>query len=157
MLIVGHPGLFAAETRSHLAAWAVIAAPLGISFDLVQGPQDEGLLALLTISRVLAVNQDSAGIAGVRATAANATGGECWAKPLRDGGAQTSAVLLFNRGSGAADVACQWSDVLPHLPGGARARVVDLWEGTDLGTFAGGFTARALESHASMLVAVTPV
>jgi alpha-galactosidase len=157
MLVVGHPGFSPAETRSHLAAWAVIAAPLGLSFDLVQGQQDEGLLALLTNPRVLGVNQDAAGIAGVRATAANATGGECWAKPLSAGGGQTSAVLLFNRGGAVADVTCQWGDVLPHLPSGARARVVDLWEGTDLGVFAAGFTAKALESHASMLVTVTPV
>ena len=169
MLVVGHPGFSPAETRSHIAAWALIAAPLGLSFDLVQGQSSPAaaaataaLVALLTNRGMLGVSQDPAAIAGVRASAANATGGECWARPLRGSGSApgaSSALLLFNRGAAAADVACAWEDALPHLPApsAASARVVDAWSGQDLGTHAGGFTASALGSHDSLLVLVTPV
>ncbi len=141
--------------RSEIAAFAVVAAPLGISFDLVQGPQDAQLLALLSNPRMLAVSQDAAGIAGVRATAANATGAECWARPLSSGSGKSSAVLLFNRGEGVDSVHCAWGDVLPHWAGGS-ASVVDVWTGAALGVYQGGYTAQGLLPHGSAFVLVTP-
>ena len=33
---VGHPGLTAAEMRSEIGAFSLVAAPLGISFDMVK-------------------------------------------------------------------------------------------------------------------------
>ncbi len=46
---------------------------------------------------------------------------------------------------------------MPPVPGMVAGCVRDVWEGTDLGVFKGGFTAKALGAHASMLVVVTPV
>ena len=157
MMNVGHPGLTAAETQSEIAAFALVAAPLGISFNLVQGPRDAALLALLTNPRMLAVSQDAAGIAGVRATAANASGTECWARPLGGSSGAGTAVLLFNRGEGVDSVRCAWHDVVPHAPPSASARVEDVWSGQVLGVFQGGFTAEGVQPHGSVFVIVTPV
>lgn len=177
MLVIGHPGLTEDEARSHLSGWVIAAAPLGLSMDLVQGEGlDPVILAwLLNKEVILGINQDAAGVAGVRASAPNPQGGECWAKPLTPpahapppstpagssnastAAAAPSAVLLFNRGEGVGDVACNWSVVLPHVPGMVEGSVRDVWEGKDLGVFKGGFTAKALGAHASMLVVVTPV
>ena len=153
MLIVGHPGLSPAETQSHYCAWVIAAAPLGLSLDLT-GDVAPATLNLLLNPEVLAVNQDAAGVAGVRATAANATGAECWAKPLSGGGGNTTAVLLFNRAGGVGDVACAWADVAPHVPASAKGRVRDLVGRKDLGVFEGGFVAAGLPAHGSMLVSV---
>jgi alpha-galactosidase len=155
MTIVGHGVLSAAEERSHWSAWVIAAAPLGLAFDLTRGvPADT--LALLSAPEVLALHADAAGVAGVRATPANATGAECWAKPLAAGGGNATAVLLFNRGDAAANVACAWADVAPHWPPAARAAVRDVYAREDLGVFEGGFTARALPPHGSLLVTATP-
>lgn len=150
MLIVGHGILSPAEEQSHWAAWVISAAPLGLAFDVSRGV-DAATLALVSSPEVLAVQADAAGVAGVRATPANATGAECWARPLVNG----TAVLLFNRGDATADVYCAWADVAPHWPAGARAAVRDLWARADAGVFAGGYAARGLVRHASALVLAT--
>ena len=69
-----------------------------------------------------------------------------------------TAVFIINRGSIASDATCQWSDVAPGvLTANSTATVRDLWKGTELGSFKGSFTVRALLPHASMLVTVTPL
>lgn len=154
MLIVGHGVLSAAEEQSHFAAWVIAAAPLGLAFDLTRGVPP-ATLALLSNPEVLAIHGDAAGVAGVRAGPANATGAECWSRPLSDGAPNTTAVFLFNRGEEISDVACAWADVAPHWPAGASARVRDAWARADAGTFAGGFVARALPRHGSALITAT--
>jgi alpha-galactosidase len=155
MTIVGHGILSAAEEQSHWSAWVIAAAPLGLAFDLTRGVPN-ATLALISAPEVLALHADPAGVAGVRATPANPTGAECWAKPLANGGGNATAVLLFNRGNATADVTCAWADVAPHWPADTRARVRDVYARADVGVFRGGFTARALETHASLLVVATP-
>lgn len=155
MLIVGHGILSQAEEQSHWSAWVIAAAPLGLAFDLSRGIPNN-TLALISSPEVLAIHADPAGVAGVRATPSNSTGTECWAKPLADGGGNATAILLFNRGNVSADVLCSWVDVAPHWPAHTQARVRDVYARTDLGVFTGGFTARGLETHASLLVVATP-
>lgn len=155
MLIVGHPGLTPAEAESHFFSWAISAAPLGLSLDLAG--IDAATLALLSAPEVLAVDQDAAGIQGVRATPPNATGSECWSKPLSAGAGNSSAVLLFNRADAVGDVTCAWADVAPHLPPDAILAVRDLFRREALGNFAARFTATALPPHGSMLISITPL
>jgi alpha-galactosidase len=149
MLQVGDAGLSLDEARSHFAAWAVVAAPLLISNDLVSGIDNE-TLAILSAPEVIAVDQDALGVQGVRVSPAAPLGAECWARPLADG---SVAALLLNRGAAAADVTCSWAEIGLKNPSGA-ASVRDLWLRSDLGSFTGGFTATALRSHASMLIKV---
>jgi len=150
MLQVGDAGLSLDEARSHFGAWAVVAAPLLISNDLVSGIDNE-TLAILSAPEVVAVDQDALGVQGVRVSPAAPSGGECWARPLADG---SVAALLLNRGAAAADVSCSWAELGLKQPAGAAA-VRDLWARADLGSFSGSFTASALRSHASMLVKVS--
>lgn len=150
MLQVGNAGLSPDEARSHFAAWAVVAAPLLIGADVVSG-LDADSLAILTAPEVIAVNQDSLGVQGVRVSARNASGSECWARPLSDG---SVAALLLNRALGAADATCTWEELGLRSPT-APARVRDLWARADLGSFSGAFTAKGLPGHASMLVKVS--
>jgi len=141
-----------------MGLWVIAAAPLLLSFDPTSPARlTPELLALVTNPEVLAVDQDAAGVQGARVSPANATGAECWARPLAAGGGNVTAALLINRGDAAADVTCAWAAIAPGVLGpSARAAVRDLWARADLGTFTGAYTARALPPHASALVTVTP-
>lgn len=159
MLIVGHPGLTPDEQRSQVGGWAVSAAPLLISTD-VSNPSiaTPALLALLNNPEVVAVDQDPAVVQGVRVTPRNATGGECWARPLASGGGNATAVWIINFGSAPTDVTCDWAAVAPgHMGPSTVGAVRDLWAREDLGTFTGAFTARGLPPHGSVLLRVEPV
>jgi alpha-galactosidase len=149
MLQVGNAGLSLDESRSHFSAWAVVAAPLLIAADVVSGLSAENL-AILTAPEIIAVSQDILGVQGVRVSARNASGSECWARPLADG---SVAALLLNRALDAADAACTWEELGLKDPA-APAKVRDLWARADLGTFSGAFIAKGLAGHASMLVKV---
>lgn len=150
MLQVGDAGISPDEARSHFAAWAIIAAPLLISNDLVSGI-DAPTLAILSAPEVIAVDQDALGVQGVRVSPSAPMGAECWAKPLADG---SVAALLLNRGDAIADVTCTWAQIGLNVPAG-EAAVRDLWARAEIGNFSASFTAKALRSHASMLVKVS--
>jgi len=62
-----------------------------ISTELVDG-LDATTLGILTAPEVLAVSQDALGAQGIRVSAADPTGTECWARPLADG--SVAALLL---------------------------------------------------------------
>ena len=85
-------GMSSTQFRSQLSMWAMLAAPLMVSYDLTR--IDPTSLSYLENEEVLAVDQDPAGIQGTL-VAANGNG-EVWARPLADG---SRAVALLNRGS----------------------------------------------------------
>lgn len=78
MLQVGNPGLSAAENRSHLALWAMLAAPLMAGNDL--SAMDPAVRELLTCEGVIAIDQDPLGRAGRRIVREDRY--EVWARPL---------------------------------------------------------------------------
>ncbi|HWX75607.1 MAG TPA: glycoside hydrolase family 27 protein [Solirubrobacteraceae bacterium] len=85
-------GMSAAQFRSQMSMWAVLAAPLMVSDDLTRiSPASR---AAVGNGEVIAIDQDPAGVQGTLAGANGA--GEVWVKPLSDG---TRAVALLNRGS----------------------------------------------------------
>ena len=75
---------------------------------------------------------------------------EVWAGKLADG---SYAVILLNRAQTTFPVTAKWAEI--GVPTSA-AKVRDLWERKDLGTFVGGFTAE-IQGHASRFIKVTPV
>jgi alpha-galactosidase len=149
MLQIGNPGLNNDEARSHFGAWAIVAAPLLIGADLVSG-LDANSLAILSAPEIIAVDQDALGVQGIRVSAANPNGPECWARPLADG---SVAALLLNRASTTASVTCTFAELGLKNPTGT-ASVRDLWQRMDIGNFTSSFTAQNLASHASMVIKV---
>ena len=148
MLVLGQPGVSLAEARTQFGAWAVVAAPLLLSVDLTRADLDPALLAIVSNAEVIAVSQDAAQVMGVRVSPPAPDGGECWARPLADGGV---AALLINRAASAGSVNCTWAQ-LGLAPGPAAVR--DLWAKSDLGNFSDTFTSNSLAPHASTLVKV---
>ena len=77
---------------------------------------------------------------------------EVWAGPLND---SSQAVVLLNRGDGASEpITVRWSDI--GFPVGQSAVVRDLWNRTDIGTFADSYTSPNIAPHAVMMLKITP-
>jgi alpha-galactosidase len=132
MLEVGNGGLTEIENRSHFSFWALLAAPLIAGNDLRNMPAE--IHDILTNKEVIAINQDPLGRQGRRV--AKDGDREVWSKQLADGG---RAVILFNRGAAAQNVAVVWHDI--GYPDSVAAGVRDLWQHKDLAKATGKFGA----------------
>ena len=121
MLEVGNGGMTADEYRTHMALWAILAAPLLAGNDL--STMTPETIALLTNKDVIAIDQDSAGRQGDRLSAEGPI--EVWVRPLADG---SKAVGIFNRHPGPLPFTVDFKKM--GLRPGATAR--DLWLGKDL-------------------------
>jgi alpha-galactosidase len=106
------------------------------------------ILDILTNPEVIAVDQDPLGKEGTRVWKNGDL--EAWARELKGG---NRAVVLLNRGTSQRDIAIAWEDLgYPnHLP----AKVRDLWQKKDLGTFTGKFSA-PVGPHAVVMITVAP-
>jgi hypothetical protein len=111
-------GLSAAQFRTQLSMWAVLAAPLMVSDDLTR--ISSASLAAIRNGDVLAVDQDPAGVQGTLIATAGA--GQVWVKPLSDG---SRAVALLNRGS--SPVQLQSSARAIGMPAAGSYLLRDLW------------------------------
>jgi alpha-galactosidase len=146
MLEVGNGGLNAAESRSHFSFWALLAAPLMAGNDL--RTMSAETREILTNREVIAVDQDPLGMQGRKVR--DDGDQEIWMKPLADG---AKAVILFNRGSEAANVGVAWEDV--SLAPRSKALVRDLWKKADAGSFTGRYEA-TVGAHDVVMVRITP-
>ncbi len=122
MLEVGNGGMKRDEYRTHMALWALLAAPLLAGNDLRNmSPETK---ELLLNSEVLAVDQDAKGVQGHRVWEEGPL--EIWVKPLADGG---HAVGLFNRSESATKMTLDFKSI--GAPASAKLR--DLLDHKDLG------------------------
>ncbi len=146
MLEVGNGGMTNTEYRAHFSLWALLAAPLIAGNDVrLMTPE---IKEILTNKEVIVVNQDKLGREG-RRVAKNGDV-EVWAKEMSDG---SRAVILFNRGASESDVDVMWEEIgyPSHLP----AKVRDVWEHKDVGSFTGSYSAK-VGSHAVVMVRIAP-
>jgi alpha-galactosidase len=124
----------------------MMAAPLIAGNDV--STMDAATRDILLNREVIAVDQDARGVQGRRV--ARDGDREVWVKPLA-GGAR--AVLLFNRGSTATEIAVDWSqlDVAPA----ARLKLRDLWAKRDLGVVTRRYAA-TVAPHDVVMLRVQP-
>jgi Alpha galactosidase A/Alpha galactosidase C-terminal beta sandwich domain len=111
-------GMNAAQFRTQMSMWSMLAAPLMVSDNLRKiGPKS---LAALRDSEVTAIDQDPA---GAQARLLSASGnGEVWVKPLVGG---SRAVALLNRGPGTIRVGTTATAV--GLPQAKSYRMRNVW------------------------------
>ena len=145
MMVVGMPGLTDAQNRVHMSLWAISAAPLLAGADLTA--LSDATLATLTNAEVIAVDQDSLGLQGVK-VASSGDGLEVWSKALSTPGQR--AVLLLNRTGDPAAITVHWSDL--GLTNPSPASVRDLWANNDLGSFDSSYSATVKSNDAVMLI-----
>lgn len=143
MLEVGNGGMTGDQYRAHFSLWAMLAAPLIAGNDLTEMSPET--LEILTNREVIAVNQDPAGIQGVKIKQEKSR--EVWAKPLSKPGER--AVLFFNLAF-TTDVRMEvaWND-MGLAPGEAEVR--DLWTHEDLGVFEDKFSTVVRPTSVVML------
>jgi len=145
MMVVGMPGLMDAQNRVHMSLWAISAAPLLAGADLTT--LSDATLATFTNPEVIAVDQDSLGLQGVKA-ASYGDGLEVWSKALSTPGDR--AVLLLNRTGDPTAIAVHWSDL--GLSDASPASVRDIWARKDLGSFSSSYSATVQSNDAIMLI-----
>jgi alpha-galactosidase len=130
MLEVGNGGMKHDEYLTHMALWAILAAPLLAGNDI--RTMSEETKAILMNPEVIAVDQDAKGVQGHRVWDEGPL--EIWVKPLVDG---SQAVGLFNRGESALKMTLDFRAI--GAPASAKLR--DLWARKDLGTMQNSYTA----------------
>ncbi|KAK3545066.1 hypothetical protein QTP86_033263 [Hemibagrus guttatus] len=91
MLVIGNFGLSMDQSRSQMALWAIMAAPLFMSNDL--RTLNSGARAILQNKAVIAINQDPLGIQGKRLIKENNDIEVFW-RPLSN---KASALVFFSR------------------------------------------------------------
>ncbi|QNH21807.1 Alpha galactosidase A [Xanthomonas sp. GW] len=144
MLEVGNGGMRVDEYRTHLALWALSAAPLLLGNDLRQ--MTPATLALLRNRDVLAIDQDALGVQGRAVRKDGAI--EIWRKPLADGGV---ALGVFNRDAQPHRVALTAEDAGTALRG---RRWRDLWRGGSRP--AGELRSVQVAAHGVVLLRLSP-
>jgi alpha-galactosidase len=142
MLEIGNGGMTDDEYRTHMSLWSILASPLLAGNDLRDVKKE--ILDILTNREVVAIDQDPAGVQGMRVSKDGDR--EVWAKPLADG---SQAVGLFNLGKDAAVVTANFSD----LKWKGSHTVRDLWAHADKGKVAAKFEA-TVPSHGVVLVKI---
>lgn len=143
MLEVGNGGMNLQEYRTHMALWAILAAPLLAGNDL--SAMTPETVALLTNREVIAVDQDKAGIQGDRVSAEGPI--EIWSRTLADG---SKAVGIFNRQPSPLPASVDFAKL--GFASGVKAR--DLWLGTDLGKLGPKYIA-VIPGHGVLLLKIT--
>jgi len=139
-------GMTATQFQTQFSMWAMLAAPLMISDNLVT--MSKASLTTLTNKAVIAVDQDPAGIQGTLVSASG--NGEVWKKPLING---NYAVALLNRGSTAITLATTASAL--GLPAAHSYSVTNLWN-NQRSSSAGSFRSQ-VGGDSTVLLRVTPV
>ena len=147
MLEIGNGGLSQEEYKSHFSLWAMMAAPLIAGNDVAH--MSPGTQAILLNREVIAVDQDPLGRQGRRVRKDGNL--EIWSKELAGG---DRAVLLFNRGTQAADIPLAWHDI--GYPDTLTASIHDLWLGKDVGSGEKGYVAKAVPPHGVVMLTIKP-
>ncbi len=140
-------GMSAAQFRTQLSMWAMLAAPLMVSADLIS--LSHASLTTLTNREAVAIDQDPAGL---QARLLSAEGdAQVWVKPLADG---SRAVALLNRGSGSVRVSTTTSAIGMAPAGSYTLR--NVWSGAGSRLGAGRAVAASVPAYSTVLVRVAP-
>jgi len=143
MLEVGNGRMTAAEYRTHMSLWALLAAPLIAGHDVRSAAADT--VAMLTNHDVIAIDQDPLGRPGRRVVQRGQV--EVWTRPLEG---KRTAVALFNRGTEAATIEASFAE----LGIAGRAGALDVWAQRSLEL--DGHVAAEVEPHGVVLLVLAP-
>lgn len=143
MLEVGNGKMKADEYHTHMALWALLAAPLLAGNDL--STMTPETIAILTNREAIAIDQDKLGKQGDRVWAEGSQ--EIWVRELADG---SKAVGIFNRFDWPQTIEVDWAQL--GFQGRFKAR--DIWAGKDLGTLSRKYAAH-VPGHGVVLLKVT--
>jgi alpha-galactosidase len=134
----------AAQFRTQLSMWAILAAPLMISDDLTS--IKAASRSAVANGEAIAIDQDPAGVQGTLLSSSGQ--GQVWVRPLADG---SRAVALLNRGSSSLRI--RTSALGVGMPAAGRYRLRDVWGHATRTT--GGPIAAAVAPQSTVLLRVS--
>jgi hypothetical protein len=139
-------GMSAAQFRTQQSMWAMLAAPLMVSADLITlSSQSQATIAN---REAIAIDQDPA---GVQARLLSAGGeGQVWVKPLSDG---SRAIALLNRGSGTLRIAT--NALAAGMPTAKVYAVRNAWTGNLSLLHSPGTIAANVPAYSTVLLRVS--
>jgi len=138
-------GMSEAQFRTQFSMWAMLAAPLMVSADLIS--LSSGSQRTVADSGAIAIDQDPAGMQG--RLLASSGEGQVWVKPLSDG---SRAVALLNRGSRALRIAT--TAAAAGMPGAGRYVLRNVWTGASTSEGPPGTITASVPGYATVLVRV---
>jgi hypothetical protein len=149
MIMVGcsRNGLNQPESRTSMAIWSIVAAPLMMSNDLRKLQQWQK--DILMNKEAVAVDQDVLGKPGTRVTG-QFEDAQVWVRELEKG---DFAVGLMNRADSAQKITVKFTQVSPTVK---KFKIRDIWAKKDLGTFENEYTAQSVEAHDTHFLRLTP-
>jgi alpha-galactosidase len=140
-------GMNATQFRSQFSMWAMLAAPLMISDDMLT--MSRSSLSTVSNKGIIAIDQDPAGVQGWQIPGSVAGNGEAFEKPLSDG---SYAIALLNRGATAQTIAT--SAASANMPPAASYKVLNVWSGQRSSTT--GVISATVPAYATVVVRVSP-
>jgi hypothetical protein len=145
MLVVGMRGMSELQNQMEMSLWSISGAPLLIGADIKQ--LNTGTLSTLMNPEVIAIDQDSLGLQGVKIPQTNPAL-EVIAKRLTGNGRR--AVVLFNKSTSPANMSIAWAELGfdPSLP----VKATDVWSHEELGTYTSSFAATVPAGAAVMII-----
>jgi alpha-N-acetylgalactosaminidase len=138
--------LNAAESRTQMSIWSILAAPLIMSNDLRN--ISTWAKEVLTNKEVIAVDQDKLGKQGRRVTEAG-NDAAVWVRELEKG---EYAVALQNRGDSTRDITVKFNSFTTS----SRLKLRDLWQHKDIGEYTSEYTASSVPAHDVVFFRATP-
>ena len=140
-------GMGANQFQTQFSMWAMLAAPLMISDDMLT--MSKASFATVSNSQVIAIDQDPAGVQGTLVPNSSIGNGQVWIKPLSDG---SFAVALLNRGQPTLQISTTATAL--QIPLAHSYKVTNLWANQH-STSTGAFTA-LVQGYATVLLRIAP-
>ena len=140
-------GMGANQFQTQFSMWAMLAAPLMISDDMLT--MSKASFATVSNSQVIAIDQDPAGVQGTLVPNSSIGNGQVWIKPLSDG---SFAVALLNRGQPTLQISTTATAL--QIPLAHSYKVTNLWTNQH-STSTGAFTA-VVQGYATVLLRIAP-
>ncbi|HEY3758876.1 MAG TPA: glycoside hydrolase family 27 protein [Solirubrobacteraceae bacterium] len=139
-------GMSAAQFRSQFSMWAMLAAPLMVSADLIS--LSSASQTTISNREAIAIDQDPAGL---QARLLGASGnGQVWVKPLASG---ARAVALLNRGSGTIRISTTTTAV--GMPTASSYLLRNVWTGAVSRIGSPGTIAASVPADTTVLLKVS--
>ncbi len=140
-------GMTDAQFRTQFSMWAMLAAPLMISADLITLSQTSQ--TTVSNSEAIAIDQDPAGLQA-RLLAAEGNG-QVWVKPLAEG---DRAVALLNVGPNTLHIATSTAAI--GMPAASGYTVRNVWSGSVSSVGANATLSASVPSDSTVLLRVVP-
>ncbi|KAK8812474.1 hypothetical protein WA158_007708 [Blastocystis sp. Blastoise] len=146
MIVIGmENGLNEQESRSQLAIWSILAAPLYMTNNIRN--ITSWAKEILLNKEVIAIDQDPLGQQGYRLTGDIAA--QVWIRELVNG---EYAIALLNNSDKPIDISAKFADFSKEESFVLR----DLWNHKDLGLFKESFEQKNIDPHDTYIVRAVP-